>query len=136
MNYRGLIVLCVFCSLLLALSGCKQSSLSQEGGFVVLTAERTQAANGALSPPRPIPGGTISGVFTGTIGNETPIGTVSSYSAFEGATNTSGKDDGCDEPVEYQQSSNYYWVCYGEAPAYWTIDYQVSFDCGNTNTCI
>lgn len=123
----------MFLSSLLALNGCKLLSPSPAGGFAVSTAERTQFASGLLSPPRFIPGAFVSGVFTGTIGNETPYGTVQSYSGYEGYANSLGQDQGCNEPTDYQLSNNYYWVCYGEAPAYWTIDYQLNFYCGDKN---
>jgi len=130
MNYRSNVVLCICLSLLFPLSGCKQSS-SSLGGFAVSTAERTQSSSGALSPPRPIADVHVTGVYIGTIGNELQSGTVQSYDGYEGQE--PANPDACNMPVEYQQSNNYYWVCYGKAPALWTIDFQIDFYCGDTN---
>ena len=129
MDYHRSNLLFTFISLLLLVNGCRSSNPSQ-GGFAVSTAERTQAASGALSPPRFIPNVHVSGNFTGTITGEQPYGTTQSYDGIEG--NWFAAHAECGAPNDYN-SNNYYWVCYGEAPATWTITFDLSYLCGTKN---
>jgi hypothetical protein len=125
MNHRRSIVLCMFVSLFFMLNGCKPSSSSQ-GGFAISVAERTQSASGKLSPPRPIPNVDVWGSFVGTIPNEQAYGTVQGYSGYEGDAVYA-----CQVPAEYDASTNYYWVCNGEAPANWNHLFTLNFHCGD-----
>jgi hypothetical protein len=115
MNYRRSTFLCMFVSLLFLLAGCRPPSSSQ-GGFAISTAERTQSASGSLSPPRFIPNVPVFGNFYGTITGEQPYGTAQSYSGTEGYYGPLGYPTWCGAPSN-DNSNNYYWVCYGEAPA-------------------
>ena len=75
----------------------------------------------------------VSGNFVGTVLGEQPYGTVQSYSGYEGVYSPLGVyPTYCGAPSDYN-SNNYYWVCYGEAPAYWTITYTLNYYCGSTN---
>jgi hypothetical protein len=75
------------------------------------------SASGGVGPFSPMPGVAVQGVFTGTIPNTTPIGSVQGYGGNEG---TSAENCQSQIPSDYANSNNYYWVCYGMAPAYWT----------------
>jgi YVTN family beta-propeller protein len=72
------------------------------------------------------------GYFAGAITGEQPYGTAQSYSGTEGFYGAMGYPTWCGAPNDYN-SNNYYWVCYGEAPAYWNITYTLNFLCGTKN---
>jgi hypothetical protein len=54
------------------------------------------------------------------------------YSGTEGVYGVLGYPTWCGTPANYN-SNNYYWVCYGEAPANWTVSFTLNYWCGNTN---
>jgi YVTN family beta-propeller protein len=129
MNYRSYAAFCLFASMVSVFAGCKQSSSpSSGGGFAVSVVEETQSVTGSVSPPRPIPFAPVTGYYDEPVPNETASGTVQSYDGSEGTDATQAGI-----PAEYDQSSNYYWVSYGVAPAYWTHSFTLNYECGTEN---
>ena len=128
MNDRRCLLICMFASLILLFTGCKGPSTAG-GGFAIDVVEKTISASGAISLGRPIPYVNVSGYLVNLIANETASGTVTSYSGLE-----VDKSLGIDCPVpEAYVSSDYYWVCYGEAPAIWSHTFTLNYYCGITN---
>ncbi|MGD0510706.1 MAG: YncE family protein [Candidatus Micrarchaeaceae archaeon] len=134
MKYQCNIALCI-CTLFLSLyDRCQKFNYATGNGFAVSVASMTETSPGHFTPPSPIPGVAISGIYIGIItdlpGYSQVDGSTSSYSGYEGDTAN------CAVPDAYNNNIDYYWVCDGMAPAVWTHNFTLSFECGTQNLAL
>lgn len=132
MKYSRDIVLCISISFLFLFCGCKQQfNYAKDNGFAVSVASMTETSPGHFTSPSPIPYVEVSGMYTGIITDQPGYaqvdGTVNFYDGHEGDTVN------CAVPTKYNNNIDYYWVCNGMAPAVWTHNATLNFECGTKN---
>jgi YVTN family beta-propeller protein len=114
----------------IVVSGCKNPTSPQNGGFTVTTGQVYQNSNGDFSPPQPVPAVPVAGIWARPDPNSLPQGSVTTY----------GKDwnylpNMLDDPFTLNDPSGlgsaYYFVQNGEAPGYWNHRFTFNFYCGD-----
>lgn len=118
---------------IVALSGCKNSTSSQNGGFNVTTGQVYQSANGQFSPPQPIPAVPVAGIWVEPDPSTLPQGSIQSY-----GRDWNGLPNELDDPFTSSGDpsglgSAYYFVVNGKAPGFWNHRFTFNFFCGNTD---
>ncbi len=118
---------------IIGLSGCKEPTSPQNGGFNVAAAQRYQNANGVMSPPVPIPFVPVAGIWVRPDPNSLPQGSEQTYGRNWAGFPNSFDDELTGINVSELENTTGYFVKNGMAPGFWNHRFTFNFYCGTDN---